>query len=109
MDLINYNKTFYIRCENFEDRKDIYERFLFRGDRTVYESDYRDYDSASDYNDYPHIKWNENEKYYIASDIGGYVGDDEVISSRDFRTLNGHNINEYRSKGCGSRIRFKFV
>lgn len=108
MDKIDYSKSFIIKCESFEDRKDIYETLLFNSGRRIYADDYTDYKSLSDYAHYPHIKWSVGEDYFIASAMmsSSCVN---IISSFDFRKLNGFNLKEHKKQGCGSKLIFKFV
>jgi hypothetical protein len=111
MEKLDFENTFIIRCSSFEDRKDLYLNYLFHK-HPVYVSDWKDYNSIDDYEEYPFIRWekdyNHGNRHFVAS--SSHSEHHKSISSDEFRILSGvsDGLKKFRSGGCDSSLRFTF-
>jgi hypothetical protein len=107
---IDFNESFVIICESFEDRLDVYLNCIF--DRYgVYKPDRIDYNSVTDYEQYQNIRWNSTDNFFVAH---GNVGKLKSMSSMEFRESCGMStstpeiLKKFRSGGCDSSLSFTF-
>jgi hypothetical protein len=103
--MVNFDKDILIICDTFSERLSAHE-LIFSKHLNVYEEDKVDYIKLSDYHEYPNIKWDADENYFMVTGDGGEDGGYTVFTTKEFiyKMLDGGS---FKSIGCGSKLIFK--
>ena len=105
MKKINWEETFVITCDSFEERYRLYLILMDNG-KSIGKSDLKDYKSEFDYMKYPNVAWHKTyEQFAGAKEIPKTFFNHPVMTCSEFLETTNLGLNG----SAGNILKFRFT